>query len=731
MKRKGIAAILICLLCLLAAMPAFAADVFQFTDKNPQVFIGETITLNLQQDGKFTDGEVVYTSNNTRACTVDEYGTVTGVARGQAYISAQLKQNGRVVRNAKILVNVYVKVTKVSLLTEGLTIYEPDDPAITPLLKPDPNAVNPEDPEDPEALNPDETEQPEEEEKPRILVIPAGKSLSLKTAVTPEQGLSEAHRSVTYESSDAGILRVQNRNQIRAIQPGECELVIRSNQRPEEVTETFHVLVIQPVKKLQVTNQVRNVSVGGTLGLDVAITPADADIQDLEWRTKSPKIVEVDQNGIVTGIAKGTGYVEAKALDGSNVAISISVNVIQDVTDITLKETEATVATKRSVQLHATVLPQNANDKRVTWTSSDTNIATVGTNNGVYVTGRKAGECMITCTSVSNPDVSISIPIHVIQLVTKIEYETKAGLSFYIGESRQLDWRVLPDDATNSDVTFSSGKPGIAVVDQNGIVTGISKGEAYITATAADGSGVKASYKVNIMQPVTGIVPLSSQYYVPLYRSINVKGAVEPKNANNQRIRWSIENDSIATVKSNGMTYGAVTGQRRGWTTLTATTDDGGFTSTANLIVDDFDYMVDCRKLEIDRDNKIKLELWNISQDYTFTRIFFRVEVFDTQGYPLVCNKDGKSTGFEGYYPYTLYPGERTVHGRFNFGDYVESGTIGYVIVYVTGYEFENGQRWTIPEEVQKDYYQKEYSSRYGEPTPEPPATPVPPENNG
>ncbi|MBQ5557147.1 MAG: Ig domain-containing protein, partial [Aeriscardovia sp.] len=136
----------------------------------------------------------------------------------------------------------------------------------------------------------------------------------------------------------------------------------------------------------------------------------------------------------------------------------------------------------RTAQAKIQVLPAEANDKTVTWSTSDSSIATV--RNG-QITGVKAGVCTVTCTSNSNPDVSASATVTVSQLVTKIvNVNDSSELTLKTGESGQLKWSVQPDDATNKGLTFKSQAPKVATVDANGVVTAVGRGVATITATA-------------------------------------------------------------------------------------------------------------------------------------------------------------------------------------------------------------------------------------------------------
>ena len=125
-----------------------------------------------------------------------------------------------------------------------------------------------------------------------------------------------------------------------------------------------------------------------------------------------------------------------------------------------------------------------------------------------------------------------------------------------------------------------------------------------------------------------------------------------------------------------------------------------------------------CGSAYIDNNNKIRLVFWNMSRYYTVDKVYFRIDCYDTQGNPIVCTKDG-GTSFSGNYPLSLEPGARTEHGRFHFGDYQETGLYGYVVVTITGYAFDNGQKWWIPD-GQMAPYRSTYSNHWGEPTPTP-----------
>ena len=665
MKRRWFAVLIMIALCAGLALPATAADVFAFTERSITLFEGDTFVTELRREGAYDgDGEITYTAS-TKAVTVSEDGVITGEKKGNATVTATLK-NGKITRRATMEVKVARRVQKVTLSTKNLTIYEPADEAVAGLLK--------------------------EETEHQVIVLAAGKGVTLNTTCTPEDA---TNRRILYATTDAGVAKITNGRELRAVQSGECDLTVTSEQNPE-ISETFRVLVIQPVKKIQIQAESKTVSVGSELQLQAVCSPDNASIQNVVWSSRNTSVATVDANGLVTGLKRGSATIDAKATDGSNTSTYLTVTVTQPVTSASLKEDEVTVATNRTVQLNVTLLPKDANDRSVTWVSSDESIATV--RNG-QVTGRKAGDCTVTCISNSDPSVTATAHVHVIQRVTRIDFLNPANQSFHVNTSIQLEWVVSPDDASIKDVTLKSNNPNIASVDQNGVVTGLKRGSATITATATDGSNRQGSIRVNVSLPVEGVVMQRPVYYAQIGRPINVKANVLPSDANNQRVTWQIGDEYYAAVRSNGTNTGRVHGIKEGTTTVTAVTEDGGYTASAEVRVADYDGAVMVEDLQVTADNRIRIVLRNMS-DLVIDKVYFRVECFNMWQTPIVCNEDGVSTFFEGQYPLELYPRERTEHGMFRFGAASYSEELGAVTLTITGWKDSEGFTWTIPEDA-------------------------------
>ncbi len=686
MKKRLMICLLAAVFCLTAAVPALAANTFLFTEKIITLFEGESAQTALKREGNFDgEGEIVYTSSRETIATVSADGMITAIAKGRADVYASLMRNGKRVARATIAVNVLRAVTKVTLNTTKLSVYDPDDPAVAGLLK--------------------------EPTVHQVLVIPAGGSASLVTTCTPETASS---RKVVYSTTDAGVARLAGTT-LRAVQRGECELTVASEQNPE-ITETFRVLVIQPVKKIQFEDGKKEVAAGSTLQLTAVCAPDNASITGVTWTSQNPTIATVDENGTVTGLKKGNAKITATATDGSRTAGSVIVRVTQPVTMITVKTPEIQVTVGKSVQAKATAQPDTASDRKLVWSSSDETIATV--NSYGVITGKKAGTCIVTCTSNSNPDVTGTVTVTASQPVTKIENANEPEeLSLLTGQTVQTRWNVQPADATDKTLTFKSRHPRVVTVDANGVVTAVGRGTATVEATAKDGSRKQGSVRITVIQPVTGVEVQQQRYYVQWGRSSQIRAIVQPRNANNQQVYWSSEDEGIASVRSTATSTGSIYGVAYGTTTVTAWTEDGGFSASAEVRVGNFIEAVLVEELYVDSQNNIQISLRNMTQDLTLGSISYRIECFDTEGNPFVCNTDGVSMYFDGEYVYGLPPMSRTYYGYFTSRNCAIDRMLGGITLTITGWQDAEGNAWQIPdnEQVRNTWNMNNYNYNPGE----------------
>ena len=132
------------------------------------------------------------------------------------------------------------------------------------------------------------------------------------------------------------------------------------------------------------------------LALSAIIQPADAH-GGVTWKSSELSIASVDSNGLVTGLKPGTATITATAADGSKVKASVKVNVTYLAKEITITGS-STLKSGKQTTLKAAVLPAETVNKKVTWTSSDTAIATVNAS-GVVTAKKVTAEKTVTITA--------------------------------------------------------------------------------------------------------------------------------------------------------------------------------------------------------------------------------------------------------------------------------------------------------------------------------------------
>ena len=214
----------------------------------------------------------------------------------------------------------------------------------------------------------------------------------------------------------------------------------------------------------------------GTAKLTATVTPSNADNKTVTWSSSNTSIATVDNDGMVTAISAGIATITAKAGD-KTATCTVTVNPIP-VNKVTLDKDTLTLTCDKTAKLTATVYPDNADDKTVTWSSSDETVATVD-NNGT-VTAVKEGTANITARAGGKTATcKVTVPVNNVKLDTYT-------LTLKRNKTAKLTATVYPDNADNKTVTWSSSNISVATVDNDGTVTAVGAGYATITARVGD-----------------------------------------------------------------------------------------------------------------------------------------------------------------------------------------------------------------------------------------------------
>ena len=253
--------------------------------------------------------------------------------------------------------------------------------------------------------------------------------------------------------------------------------------------------------------------------------------------------------------------------------VSITFTIIQNtvicVNGVSLNTSAASIEAGKTYQLKETILPSDASDKSVVWTSSNTYIATVS-NTGM-VTGLNSGNATITAkTNDGNKTASCVVTVRV--PVTGISFDMTSA-SIDVGNTRQLVATVQPANATNKSVTWSSSNTAIATVNASGLITGVASGSTTITAKTNDGAKtISCAVKV--------VIPDSLSLSATSWTGVSASGDVKNITITSIGTWTAVSNQSWITLSRTSGTNGVSTSVTVSANTSTTSSRTGSITFT-------------------------------------------------------------------------------------------------------------------------------------------------------
>lgn len=219
--------------------------------------------------------------------------------------------------------------------------------------------------------------------------IGAGEKIKLTASITPVDAIDE----LTWSSTDDDIVKVDSEGNVTAVAPGEATILAMAGS----IIESCEVTVYRAVNSVYLDKSSYEGSIGEEFTLIATIYPSDATYQTVTWESSNNNIAEVDSQGKVTLKAYGTANITVKTDDKEKTyTCTVTVKPI-NVTGVALNEKKIEIEAGKTVQLTATISPENATNKSVTWSSSKPDIATV--KDGL-VTGRSVGSSVIIVKTV-------------------------------------------------------------------------------------------------------------------------------------------------------------------------------------------------------------------------------------------------------------------------------------------------------------------------------------------
>jgi len=309
-------------------------------DKN--VFVDDQIQLYATiSPANASIQDLTWTSSDARIATVDAYGVVTGLKRGEVTITAKATDGSNVSR--RYTVTVSVRPSEIQLKQSS------------------------------------------------IIVKVKGKG-TLTATVLPS---TVSNKNVDWYSSDTSVATVNSSGTVTGVSVGTCTITCVS-RIANDVQAYATVQVVQPVTKISSRTNGVSVVVREYEHTYWDVQPANATIQDLTYKSSNTKVATVDTNGMITGVKAGECYITATAVDGSNVSGRVKVTVIQPVEGVHMKSDAYSVGVGDRLIITAVLEPTDATNKNMSWVVADSSIASVnGVTNKPTVRGIAWGDTVV------------------------------------------------------------------------------------------------------------------------------------------------------------------------------------------------------------------------------------------------------------------------------------------------------------------------------------------------
>lgn len=315
--------------------------------------------------------------------------------------------------------------------------------------------------------------------------------------------------------------------------------------------------------------------------LEYNIAPSNTSQTDVVWSSSNEAVAEV-KNGVVAGKSVGRADITIASKDNPNVKKTCVVYVSKelDKSKVTAVRNDKNINVNWTKVAHASsyvLLRYNKSTGIVNdiYEGTDTAFEDKDLTSGKYVYTVKAivdendADANLYSNSVSEESEAVIIPEPVTGIEVANDYQ---HMGLFVGGSGKIRYSVLPGNATNTNVTFKSLNEKVATVDANGVVTGVSEGNADIVITTEEG-GFEAKCTVRVdgidARGIERVGDKTVTMGLNQTRQLQVK--ITPSDTTNKNVQWTSSNNSVATVDSNG----GVTSKNSGSTIITVTTHNG------------------------------------------------------------------------------------------------------------------------------------------------------------
>jgi uncharacterized protein YjdB len=359
--------------------------------------------------------------------------------------------------------------------------------------------------------------------KENTIQVGVGKSTGLQVLHTPAELNAPMYEWFVLNPD---VAKVEN-GMLHGLSVGETVLAVTAKGFNLTARTKIRVVPVLP-QGLHLQAEKTSLLPGEETLIDYTIDPqdvTDADQLEIEWSSSDEAVCKVAR-GKVIAIGAGAADVVAQ-IKGTTIKGSLRIQVaLVPVESISFSLQQVSVIVGEGKRLAPRILPANATDQRLIWTSADSQVARVidGT-----VLGIKEGATTIQVTTIDGQKTATCLvtvkPIQIERVIFPI-----ANLALVVGQDYHFEATVLPEQAKDKSLKWSSSNISVATVDQRGRVVAVGKGTAIISAIAVTNPRVQAACQVIVVNPedmVITQVSATSKVSVNGYVSANLSALIE------------------------------------------------------------------------------------------------------------------------------------------------------------------------------------------------------------
>lgn len=519
----SVLAVLICLLLIVLCFKNNSSSVVtkEVTISEAVVYLrpGKDYSLSVSSTG---NKKIVFESSNPSVATVDrETGKVEALSTGTVTISAIDASNNTVYDSVEVV----VEGSKTTQTTKQTTKTTNKEQSVTVSFN------------------------------KNVVTLDVGKTETINATVLPK---TTADKTLIWTSDNESVATVSN-GTITAVGGGTANITATTVTGNTATCKITVIEKIVNVSSIKINADKKAVYTESTLGLSITVNPSDAKDKTITWSSSDNNIATVSSDGIVTGVNPGSVTITARSNNGKESVIKISVlDSGDEISSIRINTNGTSLKIGDSLTLVATISPSYAQDKSVTWSSSDSSVVSI--NSSGVITANKIGTAIITATS-SNGKTATS-KINVVSKsveVTSIQLN-KSKVEAKVGDKVELYGIITPTNASNQKLTWTSSDNSIATVSYGTVTT---KKAGTVTITATSSNGKSASSTIVISEREVTVTKISlSKTFTTLYigQEEKITATLTPSNVTDKTVTWTSANPQIATVSSDGTIKGVSVG---------------------------------------------------------------------------------------------------------------------------------------------------------------------------